>query len=314
MSAHAAGGRSELAVIARLEELLNVRVPPGETYLGDDAAVLRAPSGQLLFATDMVVEGVHFDLALGSPVDAGWKALAVNVSDIAAMGGVATHAVVALGVPGGTDPDAVFEGLRLAASQYGVALVGGDLSASPQLSISVAIVGETAGLGPVLRSGASPGEELWATGPLGGSAAGLAALRAARGADEPPAGGLQRLYLRPSARPAEGRLAARLGATAMIDVSDGLASDVGQMAARSGVGVVIDHVPVREGASLDEALGGGEDYELVFALPAGRDPGARFRQAGLRSPSRIGSLLEDPAERRLGDGPLPEVGWVHELG
>ncbi|MGH9297294.1 MAG: thiamine-phosphate kinase, partial [Acidimicrobiales bacterium] len=251
----------EFAYLGRLREALGGSAPPGDIYLGDDAAVVTAPEGRLLFATDIVVEGVHFDLAIGSPSDAGWKAIVGNVSDIAAMGGRPTHAVAAVAAPPGCDLDQVFSGMREATREYGVALVGGDLSSSDRLVISVAIIGGTGDVEPVTRSGARPGDELWCTGALGASAAGLAALLARPGPlayeeawseAQSELAHLIRSYRRPRARPAEGALAASAGARAMIDVSAGLSQDVSHMAEVSGVGIELDEVPVASGATLTQ--------------------------------------------------------------
>jgi thiamine-monophosphate kinase len=298
---------NELEMIAALRRALSGGVPPGETHVGDDAAVLGPPPGKLLLAADALVEGVHFDLSFGGASDAGWKALSVNVSDIAAMGGEATYAVSSVAAPAGSDLEGLFAGLLEASRHYSVTLVGGDLSLAAQLFISVAVIGGTDALPAVRRSGARPGDELWCTGPLGASAAGLALLK--RGGDGD--GSLAAAYLRPEARPAEGRLAARLGARAMIDVSDGLSSDLDHLATESGVGVILETLPVHPGASEEDALGGGEDYELVFAMGDGTDVCGDFREAGLREPVRIGRVVEDASVRMLGDRPLRPTGWVH---
>ena len=177
---------------------------------------------------------------------------------------------------------------------------------------------------PVLRSGARPGDRLFVTGPLGSSAAGLAVLREAAAA-----GGtrgeqaieffadLVQAHRRPRARLAEGAAARAAGATAMIDVSDGLASDVRHLATASGVGVVVEKVPVALGVPRvsDEpemlALGGGEDYELVFSAPDPDRVATVFVELGLGLPLDIGFCTDDPTERRLRDGDLPDVGWEH---
>src|SRR5687768_8557077 len=150
--------KGELAVIAALEHRLP-RPPAGETWIGDDAAVLAAPTGPLLLAADAVVEGVHADLTRTSLADLGWKALAVNVSDIAAMGGRPLHAVVTVAVPPGRSDDvtALYDGLLPAAEAFGCAVVGGDLTAGPALVVTVAVTGTIDDVdagGPVLRSGA----------------------------------------------------------------------------------------------------------------------------------------------------------------
>jgi len=273
------------------------RPPAGETWIGDDAALVRSPSGLLVLTTDALVESVHFDLSLVGLDDLGWKAIAANVSDIAAVGGRPLHALLTVAGPPSTDLDLLARGVAEAAAEWGCAVVGGDLTNAPLIVVSVAMTGGIEGA-PVLRAGARPGDVLWLTGPLGGSAAGLRALREGR-PDDPNAA----RHRRPRARPAEGQTARRTGATAMVDVSDGLAADVGHLAAASGVGVALDDIPVAAGATEDDALGGGEDYELVFALPADAEPP--------EGSIRIGVCTGDPSERTLRAEPLPDAGWEH---
>jgi thiamine-monophosphate kinase len=313
------GGEDELIAVLRTSLAPGgVGRPGGEVHLGDDAAVLRPARGYALFSVDVLVEGVHFDLSLGSLEDVGWKALEVNVSDIAAMGGLPTHAVCGVAARPGLALEQLFSGVRASASRHGLALVGGDLSAADRLFISVAILGETNATGPVLRSGARPGDHLWCTGPLGASAAGLERLRShatggSSAADSGIDAELRRAYLRPEARVREGRLAAELGATAMIDVSDGLARDAGHLASESGVGLALDTVPVAPGATEEQALGGGEDYELVFAAPPEAPVEDAFGATGLRVPVLLGRCLDEATRRELRGRPLPAAGWVHEL-
>jgi thiamine-monophosphate kinase len=194
-------------------------------------------------------------------------------------------------------------------------VVGGDLTGAPVLMVSVAVVGTLDGSPPVTRAGASPGDLVFVTGPLGSSAAGLELLRGGRGGEAPD---LVLAYRRPRARVAEGRSARVAGATAMIDVSDGLASDIRHLAAASGVGVVLDRVPVAvgvaravDGDGVATALGGGEDYELLFTAPDAGRVDTAFSAAGLTAPLLIGRCTADPVERRLGDGDLPAAGWEH---
>ncbi len=291
--------------------------PADQTWLGDDVAVVPGPSGPLLLAADATVAGVHADLSLVGVDDMGWKALVANLSDIAAVGGRPTYALVTLAGPlGSIDVDLLYDGLTAAADTYGCPVVGGDLSDAPNLVVAVAVAGD-GGAGdppPVLRSGARPGDRLWLTGPLGSSAAGLALLRADRAGEAPD---LALVHRRPRARLAEGAAARAAGATAMIDVSDGMAADVAHLARASGVGVVIERVPVAIGVSRvsdqpeDLALGGGEDYELIFAAPESAEVEEVFAEAGLGVPLHIGHCTADPAERRLRDGELPSMGWEH---
>jgi len=324
-----AGVNGELAAIRRIRQVLP-GPPDGETWIGDDAAVVSAPAGKpLLLAADALVDGVHFDLDLVDASDVGWKALAVNVSDIAAMGGLPLHALVTVTGATAAVLDDLVSGLSEAADEYGCSIVGGDLSSGPCLVVSVAITGTTGDRAAVLRSNARPGDVLFVTGPLGSSAAGLRELRARAGRrragrrgpgeamqPEVPAGvgaSLVAAYRRPLARVNEGLAASAAGATAMIDVSDGLGIDLDHLATESRVGVVLDTVPIADGATLEEASAGGEDYELVFAA---RDPAAvysAFEVAALRPPIRIGTCVSDPTVRRLGAGPLAAAGWEHRL-
>ena len=248
--------------------------------IGDDCAVVRL-GGELLWvaAADMLVEGRHFEASWASPRDVGYKAVAVNVSDVAAMGGTPRF-VLASG--GGADPEttlACMEGLFEACEAFGVYPLGGDTTASPALTVDVAILGELRGP-PVLRSGARPGDLLAVTGELGASAAGLLALMGGDG----PGGRVRRLvqkHLRPEPRVLAGGIAARIGARAMIDLSDGLASDVRHVCGRSGVGCRVDLglLPIADdtrkyASSLGRdpevlAATGGEDYELLISAPEG---------------------------------------------
>jgi thiamine-monophosphate kinase len=286
------------------------------TSIGDDAAVVPVPPGDVLLTADAVVAGVHADLDLVGLDDLGWKAIAVNVSDVAAMGGRPLYALVTVAGPlADVDVDALYEGLSAAADEYACPIVGGDFSAAPVLMVSVAVAGTVDAGRPVFRDGASPGELLFVTGPLGSSAAGLELLRTGRAGEAPD---LALAHRRPRARVAEGEAARTAGATAMIDISDGLASDVRHVAAASGVGVALDRAPVAVGVAramgddgVFAALGGGEDYELLFAAPDRARVEAAFTNAGLTLPLLIGRCTADPTERRLGDSDLPDGGWEH---
>jgi thiamine-monophosphate kinase len=309
-------GRGEFAAIARLAAQLP-GAPADELWIGDDAAVLSRPTGRLLVATDSVVAGVHVDLALASLADFGWKAMAVNISDIAAMGGRPQAAVVAVAGPGDTDLDALYAGIADAARQWSCPVVGGDLVNAPTLVVTVTVVGDSdedpaAGARPpVTRSGARAGDTLLVTGPLGASAAGLRRLRAGATTDDATDAVLIAAYRRPCARLAEGRAARQAGATAMIDVSDGFAADLGHLLDASGVGARLEQVPVAGGATDDEALGGGEDYELVFSAPDPAAVAAAFAAAALRPPVTIGECLADASERTLDGAVLAAAGWEH---
>jgi thiamine-monophosphate kinase len=310
-----AGGNGERAAIGRIRRRLP-RAPDGETWIGDDAAVVSTPGGErLLLAADAVVEGVHFDLDLVDPSDVGWKALAVNVSDIAAMGGIPLQALATVVGATAAVLDELVGGLAAAAEAYGCSIVGGDLSSGPCLMVSVAVTGATGDRAAVLRSNAQPGDVLFVTGALGSSAAGLRELQAPTEPPPPrgPRPGLVAAYRRPVARVNEGLAASVAGATAMIDVSDGLGVDLDHLATESRVGVVLDTVPIADGATLEEALAGGEDYELVFAATDAAAVFSAFEAASLRPPILIGACVSDPTVRRLGAGPLAVTGWEHRL-
>jgi thiamine-monophosphate kinase len=293
-----------------------------DTGLRDDAAVVDVPGGGSLVASvDSVVEGVHVDLALCSPADVGWKSLMGAVSDLAAMGARPVGALVALCAPASATAGGVaigvMEGVAEASRESGCAVVGGDLSASEVLTVVVTVLGTVDGDVAVHRGGARPGDAIFVTGACGGSAAGLRVLRAGGGAVEPGVEqALAQAYRRPVARLAEGMVARHAGAHAMIDVSDGLALDLHRLADASHVGFVLDTVPVVEGATLEEALGGGEDYELIVVMGPGEEAGYRERcaVAGLRPPQRIGVATADLGERRLGDHELRRLGWQHTIG
>ena len=299
----------EFAVIDHLRRLLP-GPPAGETWIGDDAAVLAAPRGSLLLTADAVVDGVHVDLALSGLDDMGWKALSVSVSDIAAMGGRPCYALVTVCGPPGTDVELLYAGIAAAADAYGCPVVGGDLTGSDRLAVSVTVAGETGQRAPVLRAGAVPGDRVFVTGRVGSSAAGLRLLRAGETEADHP---LALAHRRPRALVAEGQAARAANATAMVDVSDGLAADLGHVLDASGVGVAIDFVPAADGATIEEALGGGEDYELVFTATDGAAVTAAFAEAGLRQPIGIGYCTADPSERTLAGRPLPGLGWQHEF-
>jgi thiamine-monophosphate kinase len=301
----------EFATIRRLVDLLPPPRPgavsPGEVWIGDDAAALRTPQAPwLLLAADAVVAGVHADLALTTLEDLGWKAIAVNLSDIAAMGGTPRYALVTVAGDPAFDLDALYRGIAAAVDAFGCPVVGGDLSNGPGLVVGVSVTGTT-DTRPVRRSGAAPADGIWVTGPLGASAAGLRVLRAG-----PPAEGTDALvaaHARPVPRLREGLAAAAAGATAMIDVSDGLAADLGHIADASGLGYELHALPVADGATVEEALGGGEDYELVFCAP---DTGAvEVAFDGLAAPIRIGRCVPDRSRRLWDSQPIDSGGWQH---
>jgi thiamine-monophosphate kinase len=277
----------ERGLIARLRRQLP---PPGPEVLvgiGDDAAAVAWGSETLLLTTDALLEGVHFRRSTARLRDIGAKAIAVNVSDIAAMGGEPRYALLALALPPSlavAEVDDLYAGIHDMARRHGVTVVGGDTCAAPGgVVLSVTLVGRVDGA-PLRRSGAQPGDAILVTGTLGAAAAGLALLERSPGA-LPPAvvEAVVRPHRLPTPRVAESRLIRASGwATAMIDVSDGLVTDLGHIATESRVGarIDVDALPVCEATRavaqalgrdpLRWALSGGEDYELLFTATADR--------------------------------------------
>jgi len=274
---------SDLGEFALIDRLAAVGATPPESLIvgiGDDAAAWRSGDAIVLATTDSLVAGVHFLPDRTPWRDVGWKALVVNVSDIAAMGGTPQFALVTLGLPPDTPVAAVddlYAGLRECAVEYGVAIAGGDIVRAPQAAITVALLGrgETDDRGrPLLlrRDAARAGHLLAVTGTLGDSAAGLRRLREGAPADDP----LVRAHLRPRPPLEAGRLAVRAGVPCAIDISDGLLEDLGHVCRMSGLGAVVRAADVPLSAELraafpEDALalacGGGEDYQLLFAAP-----------------------------------------------
>jgi thiamine-monophosphate kinase len=315
----------EFGLIRRLASLMG-EPGDGEVWAGDDTAVLRAPAGTILFTADLLVEGVHFDLALTGPEDLGWKAIAVNASDAAAMGGTPRRALASLGLPPTVEVEwleTLYAGMRQCCVAYDMAVAGGDISRSPCLVISVALLGNPAGRLVVPRSGARTGDAVCVTGGLGASAAGLDLLRTGRSGLAP---NLVRAHLRPVPRVREAEVLRRHLPTAMIDVSDGFAADLGHICDASGVGVVVevDRLPVFDPAGLelarsplDLALGGGEDYELCFTIPRERAEAAAaaVTEATGTPVTVVGEVVEASRGRRLVRGgveaDLEVAGWDH---
>ena len=249
--------------------------------IGDDAAAWDAPAGTTVLTTDTMVEGVHFDLAWMGWADLGWKTIAVNLSDVAAMGCAPTYGVVTLGLRGDLDVDdvvAMYGGMAEACKRFGCMVVGGDTVKSPVFFVTVAMQGSTGLADPLLtRGGASPGEAVAVTGAVGSSAAGLRILRGGAGSiDAVTASRLTTVHRRPEPRVAEGQALARAGASAAIDVSDGLLADLTKLCEASGVSAELHTASVPTDLSLKRdfaadclelAITGGEDYELLFTAP-----------------------------------------------
>ena len=315
----------EFGLIERLAKAIGAERPESLIVgIGDDAAAWRVNDAVVLATTDTLVEGVHF-LAGRTPwADLGWKALAVNVSDIAAMGGEPQYALVTLGLPPETPVqgvDELYEGLRECAREYGVTVAGGDVVRAPQVVITVAALGQAeldaGGQARLMRRDAArAGYAIAVTGTLGRSAAGLRRLKEGAPADDP----LARAHLRPRPPLAVARRAVQLGVPCAIDVSDGLLQDLGHVCEMSGLGAVVRAaaVPLSDelrDAYADDALAlacaGGEDYELLLVAPA------ETLSALGSEVSVIGEMVESKKrEARLVDASgeemrVPVAGWDH---
>jgi len=314
---------SEDALLARIVPLL----PPGRATLlpsGDDAAVVAAADGRFVVTTDVLVEGRHFRRAWSTGRDVGRRAAVQNLADVAAMGAVPTALVVALGLPGDL-PVAWLEdlarGLADECGPLGVGVVGGDLSGGSEVTVAVTALGDLEGRAPVTRSGARPGDVVAHAGVRGRSAAGFALLAADLETldDE-----LVAAYRHPTSPVAAGPVAARAGATAMIDVSDGLLRDAGRLAAASHVLIDLDAdafaadrgrlAAVAEVLGEDPTawvLGGGEDHGLLATFPASALVPGPFVVVG-----RVLAAPADGAPEVLVGGARPSVpaGWDHFAG
>ncbi|MGN6331084.1 MAG: thiamine-phosphate kinase [Motilibacteraceae bacterium] len=296
------------------------RLPQGPAVLlgpGDDAAVVAAPDGRVVVTTDVLVEGVHFRRDWSSAHDVGRKAAAQNLADVAAMGAVGSALVVGLAAPADLPADwalGLADGLREEAELVGASVAGGDVVSGPCVVVSVTALGALEGRAPVTRAGAHPGDLVAVAGRLGWSAAGLAVLR--RGFRSPRV--LVEAHRRPEPPYAAGPEAARLGASAMCDISDGLLADLGHIADASGVAVDV-HPDAFElpqpfqdaGAALGVdpltwVLTGGEDHALAATFPAGTVLPPHWRLVGQVGERAEGAPAVTVAGQAWADG-----GWDH---
>jgi thiamine-monophosphate kinase len=279
--------------------------------IGDDAAVFDLPSGySAVFCSDLVAENAHFIRNLHPPDSIGYKAVAVNVSDVGAMGGLPMHFLISLALPGELDitwVDAFFDGVERACTDFGVSLLGGDSSSSDLIFVDVSMIGRVKTGEAVLRSGARAGDSIYVTGTLGGSILGLELLKAGR-TGKPAV--TRHLYPQPRHR-VGAAVADR--AHAMIDVSDGLSTDLGHILDESRVSARIykERIPVAVGAQNGQALHGGEEYELIIVAP---ELPAEIEGVPL---TRIGEIIDSPLDHQLFliDGARESVlvprGWQH---
>ncbi len=260
------GSHGELELIELIRSALSDR-SDGRVlrWTGDDAAVVRARP-LAVTSIDTVVEEVHFSLSTHSPADVGWKALATALSDLAAMGAGAGEAFVSLVVPAGFEGgEELVREMEALAEATGTTIAGGDVVRGPALAVTVAVTGWAEKEDELVgRDGARPGDRIGVTGQLGGSEAGRQLLKQ----DEREPAELVQRHLRPQPRLGEGRRLAQAGVTAMIDLSDGLATDAAHLARASGVALTvnIDSLPRPPGVDGRSAAEGGDDYELLFTI------------------------------------------------
>lgn len=320
---------NEEAIIALIREIAGPAASPVEQGLGDDAAVLAVGGERIAVTTDLMVEGVHFDLSFCSPRDVGRRVMAANLSDLAAMGALPAWGFWSLALappPSREVVEPLARGLVELGREHGLTLVGGDTTAAPQMAVNLCLMGLMGEAKPCLRSGARAGDAVCVTGPLGASAAGLAWLSGGRDASDPAVASACAAYLDPRPRVAAGRALALSGrVTAMMDLSDGLASDLARLAQASGLGARVwaRAVPLGPGLPglaaaleadpLDWALRGGEDFELLFTcdpadLPiltkaaSGADHEVQVTQVGVMTPE-TGTFLQ-------GEQGLADIGFT----
>jgi thiamine-monophosphate kinase len=297
---------SERALIERIREWAGRPRAGGiRLGIGDDCAIFR-PRGaveDLLFTTDLLIEDVHFRRSTHRAADIGWKALARGLSDLAAMGAEPRFCLLSLALPPWADArwiGGVYRGLLRLAARTGAPLVGGDLSRAEKAMCDIVACGSVPRGRALRRDGARPGDAIYVSGALGGSALGLATGR----------GRAWRRHLHPEPRLALGRfLRERLRATAAMDLSDGLSLDLRRLCLASQLSAEIAPPPVFPGATLDQALHGGEDYELLFTLPPRTRAPESFEGLPL---TRLGEMRPGkPGLVRTNGAPLPPLGYDH---
>jgi thiamine-monophosphate kinase len=302
----------ELELIAAIESALADRSGRLVRWTGDDAAVTRARP-YAVTSIDTLVDGVHFRRDTHGLRDIGWKALATALSDLAAMGAEGGEAYVSVVLPDDVDePIELVHGMEELAAECGVTIAGGDVVQGPVLVLTAAVTGWADAEDELVgRDGAQTGDLVGVTGVLGGSEAGRRALEEEDGAGGPAQAELVARHLRPRPRLSEGRALAAAGATAMIDLSDGLATDAGHVATRSGVElrVRLEDVPRPAGVTPEEAATGGDDYELLVTVP----PAYREAAAAAAPLTWIGEVSAGSGLLLLGpDGPVRGLrGYEH---
>jgi thiamine-monophosphate kinase len=292
--------------------------------IGDDAAAWRGDESIQLATVDSFIQDVHFPSSLAPWKDLGWKALAANLSDIVAMGGTPRYALVSLALPDNTEVDdvtALYSGMLELGREYGVVIIGGDISHAPIVVITITILGSSQKEQILTRSAARPGELVAVTGELGAAAAGLEMLKQKLKFDPQATAFLRNAFLHPNPRIAEGQLLADQGVKTAIDISDGLIADLGQICKASQVGarIEVERVPIepmvkaRFGEkSAELALSGGEDYELLFA--AGAEVIDKVKRAAPCPITTIGEIVAGKGVTtvdRQGNPLVVKGGWEH---
>jgi thiamine-monophosphate kinase len=296
--------KSEVELIERLRARSGGQRHPGVALgIGDDCAIYRAAKGRdLVFTTDMTIEDVHFRRATHKAADVGWKALARGLSDIAAMGATPRFCLLSLALAPWTEQpwiDGFFDAVIELGTETGTPLAGGDLARSGVLTCDIVVCGEVARGRGLRRDGARVGDRVFVSGALGGSALGLETQR----------GAAWKRHLRPEPRLALGKRLIQVGASAAMDLSDGLSLDLRRLCLASGVAAEIVPPPRFQGASLAQALHGGEDYELLFTAPATARVPKRYQGLPLTC---IGTITEGEAgEVRLLGEKLAPLGYDH---
>ena len=328
----------EFGLIERLNRMVvergraneGVRSFPLLVDTGDDTAVWQTTDGRELFTTDTMVESVHFTRETTPWLELGWKAVAANISDVASMGGVPTYALITLGLPPETliaDIEEMYRGMLKIGDEYGMAIVGGDIVSSPVLFVTTALAGVTFRR-PMLRSNARPGDLVAVSGYVGSSGGGLRLMLERPDSTGEAADFLREAHRRPVPAVEQGLALAQAGIVAAMDVSDGLADDLGKLCAASGVAARVwaSSVPVHPMVrsefpddNLALALGGGEDYVLLFAgppeivEPLSATLGRGSAVVGVMEAAQDGfagyrvTVVDDDGA----DAPVPALGWDH---
>lgn len=297
--------------------------------IGDDAAAWHSNASTQLATVDSFIQDTHFSLGMASWKELGWKALAANLSDIAAMGGLPRYALVSLALPGHTEVDdvtALYKGMIELAQRFEVAIIGGDTSSAPLVAINITILGSTGGQAQhiLTRSAAKPGDKVAVTGELGAAAAGVRMLNRRLQFDPEATACFKKAFLHPYPRIAEGQLLVEQGVKTAIDISDGLISDLNHICKASQVGarIEVDRVPIQPEVKakfmdifLELALSGGEDYELLFT--GGAEVINKVKKAASCPITVIGEIVADKTgkiilvDRKGKPFNLGKTGWEH---